>query len=96
MVHLFRATLMGFERKWEFISFSSDQYSQKEAEDQFKRYRGYNIWGYPYTGFEYLGKKYYEVIYLGEFEEEKAPRNGDEFINYLCSSENTVELKKLE
>ena len=78
MKHLFKATQLGWEGKKEGIWFDTDFYSKKEAKAQFKPYKGVNQKGYEYTGYEFDGQKYYDVQYLGKFEDDKLPRNDDD------------------
>ncbi len=96
MKHLFRGTVMGFEKKQEGIYFDADNYSQKEADEQFKRYRGVNSRGYGYTGFEFDGQKYHDVAYLGLFEDDKLPHNNNELMDYLEQRGERREFKKLK
>lgn len=82
MKHLFRATKLGWDKKREGIWFDSDEYTKEEAEAEFKPYDGITQNGYSYTGYEYDGEKYHDYTYLGEFEDDKMPRNEGELIEY--------------
>ncbi len=86
MKHVFRATLIGWKREQEGVYFDSDQYTKEEAEAQFKPYRGMTQQGFPYTGYEYGGKKYYGYMYLGEYEDDKIPRNDAEYNESLLGA----------
>ncbi len=75
MRHVFRATKMGWDKEREGIWFDSSQYTEEEARKQFKEYEGVTPRGYPYTGYEYDGQKYHDIQYLGEYEDDKMPRD---------------------
>ena len=86
MYHLFRATLLGYDREQEGIYFDANHYSREEAEAQFKPYDGVTQRGYPYTGYEFGGSKYHDVSYIGEFPNKKSmPKNNDEYLDYLIA-----------
>lgn len=38
--------------------------------------------GYPYTGYEYNGEKYHSYQYVGEFEDDRIPRDENELFDY--------------
>lgn len=63
-------------------------YTKDEAKAQFQPYTGTTMEGYPYTGYEYDGQKYHDVTYLGEFEDDKMPRNNNEYIDMKLNHEN--------
>lgn len=86
MKHLYRATVMGFEKKQEMIYFDSDYYTREEADAQFKRFRGVNSRGYGYTGFEYDGQRYHDVTYIGEVD--TLPEYGQN-LHELCEKAGT-------
>jgi hypothetical protein len=75
MRHVFRATKMGWDKEREGIWFDSSQYTEEEARKQFKEYEGVTQRGYPYKGYEYDGQKYHDIQYLGEYEDDKMPRD---------------------
>ena len=83
MRHVFRVTKIGWDREQEGIWFDSDQYTREEAEAEFKPYQGTTQRGYPYTGYEYDGQKNHDYMYLGEYENDKMPRNNNEYIDSL-------------
>lgn len=83
MRHVFRATKLGWDGEQEGIWFDSDVFTAEEAKAEFKPYSGRTQKGYPYTGYEYDGQKYYDVTYLGEYEDDKMPRNNEEYIDSL-------------
>ncbi len=85
MRHVFRATLMGWKREQEGIWFDSSDFTKEEAKAEFKRFQGTTDRGYPYTGYEYAGKRYHDVHYLGEYEDDKMPRNNWEYIDSLLA-----------
>ena len=85
MKHLFKATRLGWERQQEAVWFDSSKYSREEAISQFKKEQVCSKRGYQYTRFEYDGQKYYDVTYLGEFDDDKLPRNDDELGNRKLS-----------
>ena len=87
MRHVFRATKMGWEQEQEVIWFDSDRYTREEAEAQFKPFQGISQRGHAYTGYEYGGQKYYDVMYLGEYENDKMPRNNDDYLDSLIERE---------
>ena len=88
MRHVFRATKMGWSKEQEGVWFDSSHYTKDEAKAQFQPYTGTTMEGYPYTGYEYDGQKYHDVTYLGEFEDEKMPRNNNEYIDMKLNHEN--------
>lgn len=81
MKHVFKGTVMGWDKKEEGIAFDADQYSKEEAEAQFKTFEGTTQKGYPYTGYEYDGQKYHDVKYLGDFEDDEVPQNDMDLLN---------------
>lgn len=83
MRHVFRATKIGWDQEQEEVWFDSDQYTKEEAEAEFKPYKGTTQQGYPYTGYEYDGQKYHDFTYLGEYEDDKMPRNSDDYFQSL-------------
>ena len=83
MRHVFRATKIGWNEDQEGVWFDSDQYTKEEAEAEFKPYQGITQRGYPYTGYEYDGQKYHHYTYLGEYEDDKMPRNDEEYLRSL-------------
>lgn len=83
MRHVFRAKKIGWDEEQEGVWFDSAQYTKEEAEAQFKPFQGVTRNGYPYTGYEYDGQKYHDYLYLGEYEDDKMPRNNDEYIESL-------------
>ena len=76
---------MGWEGKKDGIWFDADEYSKEEAIAQFKPFEGINKRGYPYTGYVYGGIKYYDFTYLGLFENNKMPKNDDDYYMYLLN-----------
>ena len=85
MRHVFRATKIGWDEEKEGIWFDSDKYSLEEATAEFKPYEGITQRGYPYTGYEYDGQQYHDFQYLGEYEDDKMPRNDNEYIDSLLN-----------
>ena len=85
MRHVFRATKLGWDREQEGVWFDAEKYTKEEAEAQFKPYQGTTKDGYPYTGYEYDGQKYHDYLYLGVYEDDKMPRNNDEYIDSLLN-----------
>ena len=83
MKHLFRATKPGWAQEQEGVWFDTNEYTKEEAKSQFKRYEGTTQKGYPYTGFEYDGQKYHDVTYLGEFEDDKLPKDTNGLIDMI-------------
>lgn len=83
MKHLFKATKLGWGKEKEGIWFDSDQYTEEEARAQFKPFEGVSQKGYAYTGYEYDGQKYHDYTYLGEFEDDKLPKNDIELLDAL-------------
>lgn len=83
MKHLFKATKLGWAQEQEGIWFDSDTYSEEEAKAQIKEYQGITQNGYPYTGYEFDEQKYYDVTYLGEFEDDELPQNDVELFDIL-------------
>ena len=83
MRHVFRATKLGWNAESEGVWFDTSLYSKEEAEAQFKPFEGTTQRGYPYTGYEYDGQKYHDVLYLGEYEDDKIPRNNREYLDSL-------------
>ena len=81
MRHVFKATKIGWDEEQEGVWFDSNQYTKEEAE--FKPYQGTTQRGYPYTGYEYDGQKYHHYTYLGEYEDDKMPRNDYEYLRSL-------------
>lgn len=85
MRHVFRATILGWDKKKDVIWFDSDYYTKEQAEAEFKPYQGMTQRGYPYTGYECKGQKYHDFIYLGEYEDDKMPTNEAEYIDSLIA-----------
>ncbi len=85
MRHVFKATKLGWDSEKEGVWFDSDQYTKDEAQAEFKPYQGVTQKGYPYTGYEYDGQKYHDVTYLGEFEDDKMPRNDSDLLSAILS-----------
>ena len=86
--HVFRAKKMGWDEEMEGIWFDSELYTKEESEAQFKPFQGVTRDGYPYTGYEYNGQKYHDFFYLGEYEDDKMPKNTDEYIESLLKRKN--------
>lgn len=72
----------GQKNRKEF-GFDSEDYTEEEAKQEFKKYQGTTERGYPYTGYEYDGQKYHDVTYLGKFEDDEMPHNDDELLEIL-------------
>ena len=87
MRHVFRAQKFGWDEEQEGVWFDSDDYTREEAEAEFHAYEGSTRDGYPFTGYEYDGQKYYNYLYLGEFEDDKMPRSNKDFIASLSEEE---------
>ena len=83
MQHVFRVKKLGWSNEREVICFDSDEYTASEAKALFKEYRGVTQKGYPYTGYEYNGERFYEVNYLGEFKNAEVPKNDENFFELL-------------
>lgn len=83
MRHVFRVTKLGWGKEREAIWFDSDDYTKEEAEAEFKPYEGTTQRGYPYKGYEYKGEKFHDVTYLGEYEDDKMPKNDFDFWDHL-------------
>ena len=83
MRHVFKATRLGWNKDQDGIWFDSDDLTREEAEAEFKPYQGTTQQGYPYTGYEYDGVKYHDFTYLGEYEDDKMPKNDTEFFASL-------------
>ncbi len=81
MKHLFKATKLGWASEKEGEWLDSQYYSKEEARAQFKPYKGVTQKGYEYTGYEYDGQKYHDVQYLGEFANNKLPKNDNDLID---------------
>lgn len=81
MRHIFVASVIGWGNKQDAIWFDTDKYSLDEAWAQFNKYQATNQRGYPYTGYEYDGKKYHDVTYIGEFENDKMPLGPWDLVN---------------
>ena len=85
MRHVFRATRIGWDQTQEFAWFDSNKYSLSDAEAQFKPYKGTTNRGYPYTGYIYDGVKYHDYKYIGEFEDDKMPRDNADILDYILT-----------
>ena len=85
MRHVFKATKIGWDKEQEGVWFDANAFTKEEAEAQFKPYDGRTQRGYPYTGYEFGGKRYHKVDYLGEYEDDKMPRNNWEYIDSLLA-----------
>lgn len=83
MRHVFRATKIGWERERVGIWFDSAKFTKEEAMNQFKAFRAISQKGYPYTGYEYDGEKYHDVIYLGEYDDNDMPQDDWDYIRRL-------------
>lgn len=88
MRHVFKATKLGWDSEQEGVWFDADQYSLEEAKAQFKEYQGITQKGYWYTGYEYDGQKYHDVTYVGDYEDDKMPRNDNDVLSALLSAIN--------
>ena len=73
MRHIFKAKIIGWEEEEEGVWFDSDDYTKEEAEEEFKPYEGRTKDGFPYTGYEFDGQKYYEFKYMGEYPDDDMP-----------------------
>ncbi len=85
MRHVFRATLIGWDKEQDFVWFDSNQYTKEEAEAQFKPYQGITQKGYPYTGYEFDGQKYHDFYYLGEYEDDDMPKSNLDYVDRLIN-----------
>ena len=65
------------------LKFDSSTFTTEEAKQKFKEYHRTTDRGYPYTGYEYVGQKYHDVTYLGEFEDDELPHNDIELMDIL-------------
>ena len=86
MIHVFKATKLGWDSEKEGIWFDSNYYSAEEAKAEFKPYQGVTQRGYPYIGYEYDGQKYHDFTYLGEFEDDDMPRNDSDLMFAVLKS----------
>ena len=71
--HVFRAQKQGWEKEYDGIWFDSSCYTREQAASEIKPFQALTQRGYPYTGYEFDGQKYYNYIYLGLFESDKMP-----------------------
>lgn len=85
MRHVFRATKLGWDSKQEGVWFDSDDYTEDEAKSEFKPYSGTTQDGYSYTGYEYDGQKYHDVTYLGDYPDDKMPKDNLDYIDSLVN-----------
>lgn len=85
MKHLFKAKKLGWKEEEEGVWFDASKFTKKQAEAQFKPYKGITDRGYPYTGYEFDGQKYHDYKYIGKFEDDKLPKNDNDIFNYLLS-----------
>ena len=74
--HVFRCVHQGWDRRTEGVWFDADCYSEEEAKAQFvevERSTLKNDDYYPYKAYEYQGELFYEVEYMGVFDENEMP-----------------------
>lgn len=83
MRHVFRVTKLGWEKEKKAIWFDSSLYTKEEALACFKPYEGITQRGYPYTGYEFAGEKYHDIIYLGEYPDDGMPENDNDYLDHL-------------
>ena len=81
MRHIFKAQKIGWREEKEGIWFDAKLFSKEQASAQFKPFVGRDRNGYPYTGYEFGGEKYYRVDYLGKYPKEKMPRSDEDLNN---------------
>ena len=81
MRHVFRATKIGWDKELVGIWFDSAYYSAEESKAQFQSFQGTTRNVYLYKGYEYVGQRYHDVTYLGEFEDDEMPHNNREYID---------------
>lgn len=76
-VHVFKCKKMGYDEEEVGIWFDADVYSERDAKSQFhERYgetKKSNGEYYPFTYFEYEGEKFFDVEYVGLFDEDNLP-----------------------
>ena len=74
--HVFRCVHQGWDSRTEGIWFDADYYTEGEARAQFvevEKYTDKNNKSYSYTAYEYQGELFYEVEYMGVFDEDNMP-----------------------
>ena len=80
MVHVFRAKLFGWDNDYDDIIFDASRFSREDAEAYFVEKVGLtnkNNLEFPYSYYEYEGKKYYSYQYMGI--QERNLNNSEEF-----------------
>ena len=85
MKHVFKAQKLGWDKETEGVWFDSSDYTREEAEAEFKPFEGTTQKGYPYTGYERDGEKYFKVKYLGEFADDDLPKSDADLLNKLLN-----------
>ena len=71
--HVFKAQKQGWDKEYDGIWFNSNYYTKEQAASEIKPFQALTQRGYPYTGYEFDGQKYYKYTYLGLFESDKMP-----------------------
>jgi len=71
--HVISAKRMGWEKTYDYFIFPIEQYSEKDAMNQFQRVGKQTLkrngqW-YPYIAYEYNGTLYHSIIYSGIVDE---------------------------
>ena len=74
---------MGWDEEREGVWFDADEYSEEEAQKQFKPFKGITDRGFPYTGYEFDGQKYHDFQFLGTFEDDEMPKSDKEWHSIL-------------
>lgn len=76
-MHAFKCTHQGWDRKQEIIWFDTAMYTEDEAKAQFEEVEKVKSLGNghcaTYIAYEYEGELFYEIEYLGVFDEDNLP-----------------------
>lgn len=91
MKHLFRVQHFGFDKEKEGIWFDADHYSEEEAKDKFEPItkttlkNNHNV---DYTAYRFkdTGEEFYDVKYLGKFEDDDMPHNDKDLLGSILGA----------
>lgn len=74
--HVFKVIHQGWDKTAEGIWFDADDYTEEEAKAQFQEVQKESFkndhW-VTYTAYDYQGELFYDVQYLGVFDEDNMP-----------------------
>lgn len=71
--HVVLVQNFGWDEEKEVFTFDANRYTEDEVMDGFDEFEGITENGYPFTGYEYDGERFYSVSYLGVFPDDEIP-----------------------